>query len=318
MGNTVIFEANENFSVPVSIVDKYLDAPETELRLILFLLRNTNRSFLTEDICEKLAVDEKRLKNAFDYWVSKGILFRLRDKYVLDRPRVTASDAIKYSAERISERIEADSKVLFLYKQAETALRRPLTPEISSAILSLVDFVGLPPEVALLLIQYCGDEKKSLHAMVSTGIEWSEKGIDTFEKAENHLKELKERKETENRVSRLLGISGRKLTNDEKTVFVKWSEDFGFSPEVINFAYETSVKNTGKYQYKYMDKVLSAWKEKGYTTVAEIQNDSVPAKKPTKRRRRSENDAAIDATSSEALSWEIIASDLEEDMENGQ
>ena len=67
-----------------------------------------------------------------------------------------------------------------------------------------------------------------------------------------------------------------------------------------------------------MDKVLSAWKEKGYTTVAEIQNEAAPAKKPTKRRRRSENDAAIDATSSEALSWEIIANDLEEDIENGQ
>lgn len=313
MGNTVIFEANENFSVPVSVVDKYLGAPETELRLILLLLRNPNRSFLTEDICEKLAVDEKRLREAFDYWVARGLIFKLRDKYVLDRPKITASDAIKYSAERISERLEGDGSLLFLYKQAESALRRPLTPEISSAILSLVDYIGLPTEVAMLLIQYCGEENKSLRAMVSTGIEWSEKGIDTFEKAESHLKELHLKKESANKISALLGITGRKLTNDEKTVFVKWNDDFKFSPEIINYAYETSVKNTGKYQYKYMDKVLSSWNEKGYKTVAEITaEEQKPSAKPTKKRRRAENDATIDAQSSEALSWAIIASDLEE------
>ena len=138
MENTIIFESNENFSVPVSIVDKYLDAPETELRLILFLLRNSNHSFLKEEIEDKLGVDEKRLKQAFGYWVKKGILFKFHDRYVLERPRVTASDAIKYSADRISERIETDDKISFLYRQAEDAFRKPLTPESASILLSLI------------------------------------------------------------------------------------------------------------------------------------------------------------------------------------
>ena len=53
MENTVVFEAAENFEVPVGIVDKYLDAPELELRLILFLLRNANRSFLTDELAAR-------------------------------------------------------------------------------------------------------------------------------------------------------------------------------------------------------------------------------------------------------------------------
>ena len=319
MENTIIFESNENFSVPVSIVDKYLDAPETELRLILFLLRNSNHSFLKEEIEDKLGVDEKRLKQAFGSWVKKGILFKFHDRYVLERPRVTASDAIKYSADRISERIETDDKISFLYRQAEDAFRKPLTPESASILLSLVDYIGLEPEVAALLVQYCADEKKSLMSITSMGIEWSEKGIDTLDKAEEFLREIKARNETANKVSRLLGISGRKLTNEEKTVFIKWSDEFGFDGDIINLAYDASVKNTGKYQYKYMDKILSTWKEKGYKTPEEIrEGDERPAVKPRKKRAKADNDAEIDTKSSAALSWEILTKDIEEEKDNGQ
>lgn len=318
MENTIIFEANESFSVPVSVVDKYLDAPETELRLLLFLLRFSNHSFLKEELEEKLGVDEKKLKEAFGYWVKRGVLFKYRDRYVLERPRITASEAIRYSADRIAERIESDKQIFFLYKQAEDAFKKPLTPESASTILSLVDFVGLQPEVAALLIQYCADEKKSLMSLASMGIDWSEKGIDTFEKAEEYLTKAKERNETANRVSHLLGISGRKLTNEEKTVFVKWSDEFGFDADVINLAYDSSVKNTGKYQYKYMDKILSSWNEKGYKTAADIQSgEEKPAVKTRKRKNKTDNDAKIDTQSSVALSWEIMKKDLEEE-DDGQ
>lgn len=314
MENTIIFESNENFSVPISVVDKYLDAPEVELRLILFLLRYANHSFLKEELEKKLGIDEKRLKGAFDYWVKRGLLFKIREKYVLERPRVTASDAIKYSADRISERMESDKKIFFLYKQTEEALRKPLTPEIASTVLSLVDFIGLSPEVAAMLIQYCADEKNSLHSITSLGIEWSEKGIDTFEKAEAYLKEMKTKKETANKISRLLGISGRKLLNEERELFIKWNDEFGYGGDVINLAYEASIKNTGKYQYKYMDKVLSAWNKKGYKTAEEIKNnDEKPTVKTRKKRIKSDNDAEIDTKSSAALSWEILTKDIEEE-----
>ena len=50
MENTVLFEAPLTFSVPCDLVDRHLNAPEAELRLILLLLRNTNTAFLKEDL----------------------------------------------------------------------------------------------------------------------------------------------------------------------------------------------------------------------------------------------------------------------------
>ena len=319
MGNTVIFEAYENFSVPVSVVDKYLDSPETELKLLLFLLRYANNSFLKSQIEDKLGVDEKRLKEAFDFWVKRGVLFKTGDKYSLERPKLTASDALRYSADRISERMEADKEISFLYQQTEKALRKPLTPEIASAVLSLVDYAGLNPDAAMMLIQYCAEKNKSLRTMTSMGIEWSEKGITTFEKADKYLSELKERDNTAAKTASLLGISGRKLLAEEKTLFIKWSDEFGFDGDVINLAYEASIKNTGKYQYKYMDKALTSWNEKGYKTVAEIKaDDTKPTAKTRKKRVKADNDAAIDTKAAEALSWEILTQDIGGDTEDGQ
>ena len=68
-----------------------------------------------------------------------------------------------------------------------------------------------------------------------------------------------------------------------------------------------------------MDKILSAWKEKGYKTPEEIrEGDEKPAVKPRKKRAKADNDAEIDTKSSAALSWEILTKDIEEEKDNGQ
>ena len=305
MENTVVFEAAENFEVPVGIVDKYLDAPELELRLILFLLRNANRSFLTDELAARLSADEKRLAQAFSFWVKAGVLFQTGGRYSVQRPKISASEIIRYSADNVAARIEGDDKIKFLYKTTEDVLKKPLTPEDASAVLSLVDWVGLPAEVAALLIQYCGEEKKGMRKIISTGIEWSEKGVDTFEKAEEYVQLLQQKKSVVGRTARMLGIRDRAITEPEKKVFLKWSEEYGYGEEMITAAYEATVQNTGKYAYAYMDKILQAWYQNGYKTAADIEKKS-GEKAPKKKTERK---VKLDKKAVQQLSWEILTED---------
>jgi hypothetical protein len=253
MENTITFEGTETFGMPVVIADKHLNAPEVELRLIIFLLRNTNKSFLKDDLLQILKVDEQRLNEAFAYWVSAGILFRTAGKYTFERPKVATNDIMRYSADQIASRINNDNKIRFLYNKTEELLAKPLTTEDASAVLSLVDWVGLPAEVVAMLIQNCTENGKSLKKIVSTGIEWAEKGIDTYEKADQHIKNERAKKETVNKISRLLGITNRAITDGEQKVFLIWTDEYKFNTDIIKLAYENTVKSTGKYSYQCWD-----------------------------------------------------------------
>ena len=108
MENTILFESSPAFSVPCDLVDRHLNAPETELRLMLLLLRNANAAFLKEDLMRTLNVDEPRLKEAFQYWVKAGLLYKAAGKYTLQRPQVKTSDFMTYQPETIAQRLEGD------------------------------------------------------------------------------------------------------------------------------------------------------------------------------------------------------------------
>ncbi|MBQ4322758.1 MAG: DnaD domain protein [Clostridia bacterium] len=312
MDNTILFEAPITFSVPCDLVDRHLNAPETELRLMLLLLRNANAAFRKEDLMTTLAVDEKRLEEAFQYWVKAGLLFRAAGKYSLQRPKLTASDFISYNPETVAQRLEGDPALQYLYKSAEESLKKPLTSSDASVILSLVDWCGLPADVVALLIRYGSENGKSLRQIAQTGIRWADDGIKTFEDAELLIRRETEKKNTVNRIAARFGILGtRAISEAEQKAFLKWKEELGYELDMIGAAYEEAIKNAGKYTYTYIDKVLTNWHAAGYKTPEEALAAPKPEQKTAKKstRRPAANNPRKSATSAEAmdLGWEIIA-----------
>ena len=312
MDNTVLFESDLSFPVPCDLVDKHLNAPEVELRLILLLLRNANAAFLKEDLMRTLGVEEDRLKDAFQYWVKAGILFRAGGKYTLRRPQLNASDYGTYKPETIAQRLEGDTALQFLYKSAEESLKKPLSSADASVILSLVDWCGLPADVVALLFRYGTENGKSLRQIAQTGVKWSEDGVKTFEQAEELIQKEAQKKNTVNRIATRFGIFGtRAISEAEQKAFLKWKDELGFDLDMIGAAYEETVKNTGKYTYAYVDKILTNWHSAGFTTVEQALAAPKPAAPEKKSRRAPAPNNPRKTSSSEKetldLGWEIIA-----------
>lgn len=312
MDNTILFESDLSFPVPCDLVDKHLNAPDVELRLILLLLRNANAAFLKEDLLRTLGVEEDRLKEAFQYWVKAGILFRAGGKYTLRRPQLNAADYGTYKPETIAQRLEGDTALQFLYKSAEESLKKPLSSADASVILSLVDWCGLPADVVALLFRYGTENGKSLRQIAQTGVKWSEEGIKTFEQAEELIQKEAQKKNTVNRIATRFGIFGtRAISEAEQKAFLKWKEELGFDLDMIGAAYEETVKNTGKYTYAYVDKILTNWHSAGFTTVDQALAAPKPATPAKKARRTPAPNNPRKTSSSEKetldLGWEIIA-----------
>ena len=66
--------------------------------------------------------------------------------------------------------------------------------------------------------------------------------------------------------------TGRLLESKEPEAVAVWLRDFGMKPEVILLGYRTCVKNGKSTRYRYVDKILMSWREKGLDTKEKVED----------------------------------------------
>ena len=112
---------------------------------------------------------------------------------------------------------------------------------------SFYDWLGLPCEVIVMLLSYAAKQGKVGKRYLETvAIDWADKGIDTFDKAEEYITQLEEIGSNEHKIRTILGIYDRALTQTEKKYISAWTEELNISPELVSLAYDKTVENTGK------------------------------------------------------------------------
>lgn len=313
----LIFTNPQTFQVPVCIVDKYLKAPEDALRLILFLLRNSNTSFSVDDMCKATGIPENRIDELFMYWMSEGVLCRTPDGYSIERPKIAASDIVNYTPDEIASRMNSDEGIRSLMSKAEMYSSKVLTTTDASLILSVVDWIGLPPEVALMLMEYCRQIGQStLRQYQKKAVEWMDNGITTIDAAEDYLASQKRKTDLLTRISEMVGASGRALGEKERATFVKWSEEYGYGMEIIHYAYECMIDSKGFYKYQYMDAILKTWHDKNLLNLKDIsdynEKNKTAVKQTNQRQKAYSNKVTTDTDSAKKSSWDIVSSTIEE------
>lgn len=154
-----------------------------------------------------------------------------------------------------------------LLQEAEASLGKPLTtPEVAS-LASLYSWAGIPTDVLLAVMEYCKIlGKTNLRYIEKVAIAWLDNGIDTFERAERHIKEQLDADAREQLIKSAFGIYDRALTSKEKDFIKLWVGDYHLDIAVIKLAYERSVENTGKLSFPYIGKILSKWHSQNITT----------------------------------------------------
>lgn len=111
-------------------------------------------------------------------------------------------------------------------------------------------------------------------------IRWKERGVDTVEGAEAHLKRLTLLRERSVQILALLDIRDRPPVAREKEYISGWI-DMGFEDPAIRLAYEKTVLKKQSMNWPYMNSILKNWHEKGLHTVKAIQaSDSARIPRP--------------------------------------
>ena len=191
-----------------------------------------------------------------------------------DIPVYTVSDV-----QRAAENAEGFRSLL-----DETAKRlgRILSGNDMMVLFGIYDYLGLPPEVILVIINWCTRElerrygpgkRPTLRQIEKEAYIWQERGILTLELAEKHVQELQDRRKESSRITRVLGIRDRLPSPSEERYIKAWI-DMGFSPEAVGEAYDRTILKKKELVWPYMNRILENWhKRQLHELEAILQND---------------------------------------------
>ncbi len=181
-------------------------------------------------------------------------------------PSKPAEKPVKVSPARVSSgeiasRIKNSDEVRMLFAEAEKIYGRPLRQRDNQTVIALVDHYGLPVGVALMLLTYCFKVNKGTpHFIELTASGWSADGIDSVEKADARIRALEKNNETEAHIREEFGIS-KEFSNKEKTLLRVWSDNWGFSEDMIKLAISKTIDSKGEFIANYANKILENWKK---------------------------------------------------------
>lgn len=227
----------------------------------------------------ELSLGEARVSAAADKLRSLGLLRAEKPLESQELPEYTAADIVV--------RANRDESFEGLVEAAQQSLGRMLSTNDMRILFGIYDHLGLPADVIFLLINHCIECYREAHGegrmptmrfIEKEAWYWAGQEIMDYDSADEHIRREKQRKSLVSRTAEALQIKGRELTPSERRYIESWLA-MGFLPEALAVAYDRTVLGTGKLAWKYMDKIVSSWHEKGLHSVEEIASGDVRSRK---------------------------------------
>lgn len=194
-----------------------------------------------------------------------------------------ADELPQYASRDLVARSREDPRFEALVYEAKRALGHALSTTDLKKLFGLYDYLALPPEIIMMLLNYCIKTSRdgnppSMSRIEKEGYVWANREILTLEQAEEYITNAERAREDTGRMARLLGITGRNLSPTEKKYIGAWLE-LGFDDELIEIALDRTVTNTGALKWGYMNSILQSWHKKGVHTPADVRDKDTPRKR---------------------------------------
>lgn len=292
------------FGVPCIVADRFLKiADGSQLKVLLYLLRNNGKSFETDEIAQALDLPEDTVSDSVLFWEQHGILpsddnselppvnsiFSMPSAVLPESVPQKQKNYVSYSRDsseglnitpsEISDMLKSNSQLSELFNTAEKYLSN-FNFAVQRSLVWIYQYLGLPAEVIIMIVSYCSSVNKTyIWEIESIAVDFKRNGIDSLVLAQNEVNRLKESAETRSFIAKIKRMfsMGRDPVTKQKRFIMNWKSE-KYSDELIQLAYEKAVENTGnpvRLPIEYIDAVLKRWKEKNITTVEQAEKDDI-------------------------------------------
>ncbi|MEG1994622.1 MAG: DnaD domain protein, partial [Oscillospiraceae bacterium] len=246
-----------------------------------------------EDVAKNLCVLTGDVRQAVEFWETKGIEFIKYNRHTEDEdlsniiqqqplnPTPQQQQEIKktvadfkvspISRAEVNKLMKEDNNIRFLVEEAQVQIGKLLNQQEIETLVSLYTYCGISIDVILMAIGYCRNiDKCNMNYIKRVVLNWNENGIDDLEKAEKYIILISKTFENENTIKSSFGID-RKLSSKEVKLADKWISEFGFDIKMIRLAYERTIDNIGNMSFSYIDAILTSWNKDGVKTPKDAQ-----------------------------------------------
>lgn len=289
------------FPVPACIADEHLKiAGESQLKVILYLLRNSGKNYTYEEISDTLLIHHDDVKDCVQFWIDRGVICKNGDtlkpvqgadstitetepaRDLKPQRHVAPPRAVKPDIVSAAQRVAADEALQFVLSEVEIALAKPLSSGDTATIVMLYDTCGLPTEVIMMLVNYCVSiNKGNMRTIERIGVQWADEGVNTIESAENKIMFTRQSTANWNKVSTAFELKNVGSPTKKQLEYADlWVGKWHFSDVMLRKAYEACVDNTGKMSMAYIGKILTRWNNAGIYVPEDIAKLDNKKQKP--------------------------------------
>lgn len=259
-------------------ITKLLSAGNGDAALIYLYIKSTG------DVSLKEAQRELRMPSQTLEW-GETLLKRLGLlEAAVPRLRFEKDQAPVYTGEQVTAFSAQDPTFQLLQGEVSRRMGRILTSEELKTLLSLRDYLKLPPEVVSLALTHClqkieyynkahgGSRTMNMRTLEKECYDWANRGIVTLEQASKYISHDLSQLAPESKVKKLMGLD-RPLADSEQDYIRSWLQ-MGFDVDTIKLAYDKTVLSTGKLAWRYMNKILLNWHEKNLHTLQQVNQEN--------------------------------------------
>lgn len=286
---------------PLKITDKaeLFDATAEELRLLLALIEREGDAGDESALAESAGISVGRCRASLRFWLDAGVILEdgSSGRIIDEHPdRVGKGELIEESGVKVAADIR-NNNLKPLLDELAAIFERNLTTGEAKIVSGVATQYGVSAEFLITLAAYLKSTRGFTVAKLrDRAIALTDKGIDNLEALEIYISEKEKELKCEWEIKGILGIYDRNLVPTERKYFKKWSEELGFSGDIIREAYDITVMQTGGRSLPYMNEILVKWSEAGLKTPEECREYSektrpeqkTPAKSGAGRKKNSE------------------------------
>ena len=295
------FRYGDNIIERATELPSFAEASAEDLRVLLALLKcgcDADRATL----CAVAACDEDELSLSLQFWRGAGLLSLTRSKKAEKTEEAPKKEEAKPKrALRSEDKLyEANSAELAdkinkgnlqaLIDACQQTVGKILNTSEINIIVGMHDQLSLEGEYILMLVSYCyGNNKCSMKYVEKVAFSLCDKGILTAKALEVYLEERKKFASFEWQIKKMFGIGDRDFTKKQEEYVLKWELEYKYGIEIVGLAYDITVDNINKVDFRYIDKILSGWHEKGLNTEREVQEHEEKEKASRKEENEKRN-----------------------------
>lgn len=264
-------------SMTADAADRLVKAGDGDQALLYLHLLRQGGGFSPDTARRALGWTGDRVRTAFDNLVRLGLADQEAEQPAASVPPEPQAPP-EYTAGDIARELEGSSPFPGLVQEVERRLGKVLSTADLKMLYTLYDYLALPAEVVLLLVNWCIEENQRKYGegrmpkfsqIRREGFIWRRLGVDTPEAADAHLRQQSQLRGREKELLPLLNIAGRPPVEQERKYLDSWVQ-MGFDNGAIRLAYERTVFKKQSLSWPYMNSILKSWHQKGLHTAEQV------------------------------------------------